>query len=153
MRNFWKMYTSNLWHGNIPVLCLGHEKRNPVLQPRPTQIFFSAENLVKSAVFWPRSENFEWNFLKISLNIFPKIFLQKISKFSQNFRVFEVIFWNHKWKKIARPTDPTWQVHPPIKQGFFFCGLSTTLGYLYLLALISNNSVILVCITEYLKQR
>ena len=35
------------------------------------------QNLVKSAIFWPKSKNFSWKFLKISQNIFPKLFCKK----------------------------------------------------------------------------
>ena len=41
--------------------------------------FLFFQNLVKLAIFWPKSKNFGWKLLKISQNIFPKLFCQKLS--------------------------------------------------------------------------
>ena len=43
-------------------------------------LFIFFQNLVKLAVFWPKSKHFSWKFLKISQNIFPKNFYAKIVK-------------------------------------------------------------------------
>ena len=65
----------------------------------------------KSAVFWPKSSNFSWKFLKISPNIFPNVF----SNFF--FEIFMLLgSFSYQEKKNARPTDrPTLlgkSVHP-----------------------------------------
>ena len=78
------------------------------------QIFFSSlfrflQNLVKSAVFWPKSKNFSW---QICQNIFPKFFYKKCQIFFRNFRVFRVIFATRKKKKNDRPTLLGRSIHP-----------------------------------------
>ena len=59
------------------------------------------QNLVKSAIFWPKSKNFSWKFLKISRKYFPKFFCKKCQIFFQNFCVFRVIFATRN-KKINK---------------------------------------------------
>ena len=61
--------------------------------------------------------------LKILAEYFPKIFLQKITKISQNFGVLGVIFWNHRLKKNC-PTDWPYLAGPSArKTGFLFAFL------------------------------
>ena len=47
-----------------------------------------------------------------------------MSFFSRNFRFLRVIFVTRN-KKKSRPTEPTWKVRPPVKQGCFFRRLIT----------------------------
>ena len=117
---------------------LGHEKKKKktCFTGTTNQIFhfgrfFSSfyQNFVKLPLFWPKSKNFSWKFLKISQNIFPKFFCKKCLVF---FTVFRVILLPEMKKKAnkqtnknkksktkqknARSTDSTWQVCPPMTQ-------------------------------------
>ena len=112
------------------------KKENPVLRIRTTQILFLGENYFLK--FFPKSckisrfltqiWKFWLKFLENKSTYFPKSFLQKILKFPWNFCVLGVIFGTmnreKKWnkKKIAWPTDSTWQVHSPVKWKFLKMG-------------------------------
>ena len=53
---------------------------------------FFPQNLVKSAVFWPKSETFCWKFLKIYVKMFSKNFSAKNVLFFRNFWGFYFLF-------------------------------------------------------------
>ena len=88
-----------------------HTHKNPVLQSQLTHIFCFGRFF-----FFPF--------------ILPKSC--KISCFFEFFCVFKVIFAIKKKKRIKnkknkkinspklQPTNPTWKVRPPVKQGFFY---------------------------------
>ena len=74
---------------------LGHEKRKPCFTGATDAnflfgrklLFFKNffQNLVKSAVFWPRSETFGWIFFENKSKYFPKFFCQKYQRFLEIF--------------------------------------------------------------------
>ena len=76
-------------------------RENPVLRARPTQIFhfgrffFTPKSCKITCFFLPKSKHFGWIFLKISQNIFRKIFCKKcqIFFFFFSFRNFHVLGW------------------------------------------------------------
>ena len=108
-------------------------KKTPVLLARPTQILHFGRFFF--FLIFPKSCKIShfltkiWKFLKY-VNIFSQNFSVKNVRFFPKFSCFQGHFCYQKFKKkkkkrYARPTDPTWQVHPPVKHFFFFfCGLT-----------------------------
>ena len=107
-------------------------KQNKKTKKKPCFTGATDRNLLFLQIFSPKSckiscfltkiKDFSWKFLKISQDISKK-FQRKMSRFIfSKFFVFLGSFLLpeiKKKKKKKRPTNPTWQVRPPVK--LFFC--------------------------------
>ena len=82
--------------------------------------FFNFQNLVKSAIFWPKSKHLSWKFLKINKNIFPKFFCKIWQIFFQNCCVLRVIFATRNKKGEKCPTNHPYLAGPSACKTEFF---------------------------------
>ena len=118
----------------------GHKKKKTLFygcnRPRFSILvflFFFFFQLCKTNLFCSKSQKIWLKVFGNNWKSFSKIFLQKHQDWG-NFIVFRgVLFATRTLKKKSRPTDqlcnPSWKVSPPVKQGFFFCGLMTNYVY------------------------
>ena len=88
--------------------------------------FFSLLKSCKSAVFGQSRRKFGGKFFENNVRFFFS-FLFFFFLFFWQFLCFRVSFLSPERKKnikgkkkLSRPTDPTWKVRSPVKQGFFF---------------------------------
>ena len=91
---------------------------------------YSLLNLSKTSHFWSNTKQIWLNFFGNNWKSFSKFFLQKMSDFWEILKFFKGVIFATRREKKNVPTDTTWKVHPPVKQGFFFfffffffCGL------------------------------
>ena len=101
----------------------------PVLLARPTELFhlgrffYSLLKLCKTSHFWSKSKKLWLNFFG-ELKTFFQNFSLKTLRLLGNFIVVEGSHFGlqkgKKENKKSPPTNPSWKVRPPEKQGFFF---------------------------------
>ena len=120
IRGSWKEYTATSGHKKKTNKQTKNKTKKKTFygrdRPKSSVMeFFFLQNLVKSALFWPKFKNFSWKFLKVSQNIFPKF----SANLFQNFSVFRVIFATRNKKKTCL-TDRPYLAGPSARKTWFF---------------------------------